>query len=189
MKRLTVDLFNRKSWEDAAREVEALADKVEDAGPVITEKLAEIGKNIAEPAFQNARYAGHNDVTVTVEEIQNGHVVRARGWAAPFIEFGTGIGMGQGYPDDPGRPAGIAGLGEYGQHKGAHPPWGYYGDIGSHPPNGTFVAGAVGSGTTAKSRNGRSLIITHGNRPAAGMAAAAAEVQVNAMSVAKGVLK
>ena len=88
-------------------------------------RLSEIGLQIASARFETAMYDGDNDVSVSVSETTDGVKIVASGQAVCFIEFGSGVAMGYGYPDDQ-KPAGIVGIGEYGKGHGATgKPW-YY---------------------------------------------------------------
>ena len=95
-------------------------------------RLAEEGLQVARIRFQNAQYAGDNDVTVTVEESGNAVLLVARGQSVAFIEFGTGVA----YPE---HPSGLFAHGTYGQGKGSNEKgWVYKGKpgTGSEPVGG-----------------------------------------------------
>ena len=69
-----------------------------------SKKLDELMRRLAEIAMQTAQMSysiggidGNNDVTVTIEPIENGYVVRADGKDVYFLEFGTGLAAGDGY--------------------------------------------------------------------------------------------
>ena len=57
----------------------------------ICKKLADIGADTARTKFSSAKYDGDNDVTVSVESIENGSAIIASGESALFIEFGSGL--------------------------------------------------------------------------------------------------
>ena len=105
-----VNIFDYASVSRAQRNLEEyFADLIEKANE-LCRRLAEIGKVRAELDFSNAIYDGTNDVTVHVEPIDNGYVVRATGGAVMFIEFGAGVyhnGSGS-YPGE--LPPGVVGI-------------------------------------------------------------------------------
>lgn len=181
---VTLNIHASKSVQSVVNALDSYVKGIERLAVELPGRLAEVGAEEARHGFTNAQYAGPDgDVTVTADTHPTSTgavgIVSANGPKVAFIEFGTGIEMGQGYPGE--RPEGIAGLGEYGQHKGANPPWGFYGtEPGRLPPWGTF---------RFKNKNGDTVIITHGNPPAAGMAAAAAEMRNRLVPMAKGMLK
>lgn len=111
-------------------------------------RLAEEGLQVARIRFQNAQYAGDNDVTVTVEESGNAVRLLARGQSVAFIEFGTGVA----YPE---HPSGLFAHGTYGQGKGAN-------------EKGWVYKGKPGTGSTPV--GGKSDVFrTKGNPPAMAM--------------------
>ena len=150
-----VNIFDYASVSRAQRRLdEYYADLIEKANEMCR-RLAEIGKVRAELDFSNAIYDGTNDVTVHVEPIDNGYVVRATGGAVMFIEFGAGVyynGEGS-YPGE--LEPGVVGIGQYGQGRGKNDWWLYPGPPGN--------AGGVPSTTVP------GMTITHGNPPAAAM--------------------
>lgn len=201
MKRaLTFDVFDFRAGKQLLDDLNDMIGNLEKIEAEVPQKLCEKGAEVAQTTYDFATYAGANgEVTVTVDKSGNEASVIATGEKVAFIEFGTGIQMGIGWPSpanvDLPWPDGVAKPGEYGVGFGAHPPWGYYGELGVRPPNGTWVAGERNNRApggynpgTAKTRNGKPLIITHGNRPAAAMAKADAEIRVNYMSVVKEVI-
>ena len=87
--------------------------------------LAEIGLKEASVRFTTAMYDGTNDVSVTLDVINNGYAIVAEGQAVAFIEFGAGVYHNGSEPYPNPRPNGIVGIGEYGQGKGKQKAWGY----------------------------------------------------------------
>lgn len=63
----------------------------------ICKRLAEMGADTARMNFDGAIYDGNPDVAVTVEKIEDGSAIVARGEDVLFIEFGAGIRYA-GYP-------------------------------------------------------------------------------------------
>ena len=99
MPRIDVDIFDYASVSRAARRLdEYTADLIEKANTVC-ERLASMGAVRASLDFARAIYNGKNDVAVTVEPIDNGYAIHARGEAVLFIEFGSGASYGYGHPE------------------------------------------------------------------------------------------
>lgn len=113
----------------AIKELQAYEAWVRQKTAELTERLATIGAMEATVRFSRAYYDGEKDVTVSVEPIPNGWKIVASGQAVCFIEFGAGVYFNGSEPY-PERPAGVAGIGEYGKGKGKQNTWGYYSDSG-----------------------------------------------------------
>lgn len=97
-----VNIFDYASVSMAQRRLdEYVADLIEKANTVC-ERLATIGAVRASLDFSRAIYNGTNDVEVTVEPIDNGYAIHARGNAVLFIEFGSGASYGYGHPEPEG---------------------------------------------------------------------------------------
>ena len=97
-----VNIFDYASVSRAQRRFdEYVADLIEKANTVC-ERLATIGAVRASLDFSRAIYNGTNDVEVTVEPIDNGYAIHARGNAVLFIEFGSGASYGYGHPEPEG---------------------------------------------------------------------------------------
>lgn len=97
-----VNIFDYASVSRAQRRLdEYFADLIEKANTVC-ERLATIGAVRASLDFSRAIYNGTNDVEVTVEPIDNGYAIHARGDAVLFIEFGSGATYGYGHPEPEG---------------------------------------------------------------------------------------
>lgn len=94
-----VNVFDYASVSRAQRRLdEYFADLIEKANTVC-ERLATIGAVRASLDFSRAIYNGTNDVSVSVEPIENGYAIHARGNAVLFIEFGSGASYGYGHPE------------------------------------------------------------------------------------------
>lgn len=91
----------------------------------LIEGLAEIGLREASVRFTTAMYDGTNDVSVRLDETNNGYVIVAEGKAVAFIEFGAGVYHNGSEPYPNPRPDGIVGIGEYGKGHGKRKAWGY----------------------------------------------------------------
>lgn len=97
-----VNIFDYASVSRATRRLdEYFADLIEKANTVC-ERLASMGAVRASLDFSRAIYNGTNDVAVTVEPIDNGYAIHARGNAVLFIEFGSGASYGYGHPEPEG---------------------------------------------------------------------------------------
>lgn len=125
MKTIKVNPYDKESIDRATKELEAYKKLVNTKGREFVRRLAEAGCNVASVRFSLADYDGENDVKVRVTGHGNTLKVVATGQAVCFIEFGSGVARGSGYPEDR-KPEGIVGLGEYGKGRGATgQPW-YY---------------------------------------------------------------
>lgn len=130
----------------------------------LLEGLAEIGIKEASVRFTTAMYDGTNDVSVKLDEANNGYVIVAEGTAVAFIEFGAGVYHNTSEPYPNPRPSGIVGIGEYGQGKGKQTAWGY------------------------KNENDE-LVITRGNPAAMPMWYASEEIKNSVLKVVKEVFR
>lgn len=171
MKIIDIDILDPKSIGRAVRELERYADKLEESEGRIAEAVAEVGVKVVSDIFASAPYAGTKDILVRVESEGKEAEVLATGESVAFLEFGTGVVMGQG-PTLP-RPDGIVGLGQYGKGKGATPPWGYYGFEGDNPPEGTYY------------NEKKDVVITHGNPPAGALMRASIEMESQAEEIVR----
>lgn len=129
---------------------------------MLIERLALIGAKEASVRFTTAMYDGKNDVKVTVEQIENGWVIKAEGESVCFIEFGAGVYHNASEPYPMERPKGVVKIGEYGQGKGNQQAWGFYN------PNGE-------------------LVITRGNPAAMPMYYATVEIEREIQNIAREV--
>lgn len=128
-KTLTIRL-NSKSISSAIKEVRAYKAWVERKTRELAKRLAELGAEEAKVRFAGAQYDGTNDVSVSVKSTDRGFKIVAAGGAVFFIEFGAGVYYNGSEPYPEPRPAGIVGIGEYGQGKGKRKAWGFYDDRG-----------------------------------------------------------
>ena len=62
-------------------------------------RLAEYGELLATVAFDGVQYLGLKDVTVSVEQTDNGYLLLANGETALLLEFGAGVTLGDGHPE------------------------------------------------------------------------------------------
>ena len=152
---VTVNVFDPRDMQLATNEIaEYLADLQMKAN-TICERLASIGAVRASLGFSRAIYQGVNDVQVSVEPIDYGYAIHARGNAVLFIEFGSGAAYGYGHPEP----------GEYGP--GTYPGKGHWDD-----PNGWWFPN---DSVAAQSGSDR-YVHSYGNPPAAAMYDAQQEV-------------
>jgi hypothetical protein len=91
----------------------------------LVEGLAKIGIREASVRFTTAMYDGTNDVSVHLDEINNGYAIVADGKAVAFIEFGAGVYHNGSEPYPNPRPKGVVGIGGYGKGHGKQKAWGY----------------------------------------------------------------
>lgn len=97
-----VNIFDYASVSRATRSLEEYAADLIEKANTVCERLATIGAVRASLDFSRAIYNGTNDVEVTVEPIDNGYAIHARGNAVLFIEFGSGTTYGYGHPEPEG---------------------------------------------------------------------------------------
>ena len=102
MKPIDVNIFDYASVSRATRSLEEYAADLIEKANTVCERLASMGAVRASLDFSRAIYNGTNDVEVTVEPIDNGYAIHARGNAVLFIEFGSGASYGYGHPEPEG---------------------------------------------------------------------------------------
>lgn len=118
--------LNMKSIQAAIDELSEYKARVKRKIEELTSRLAEVGAAEAKVRFASAQYEGDNDAGVSVEPIANGYKIVAAGTSVFFIEFGAGVYYNGTEPYPEPRPAGVVGIGEYGQGKGKRMAWGFY---------------------------------------------------------------
>lgn len=128
-KRTITMKLSTSSIDKAVKELKAYEAWVKQKISELTERLATIGAMEATVRFSRAYYDGEKDSTISVEPIINGWKIIASGQSVFFIEFGAGVYYNGSEPY-PERPAGVSGIGEYGQGKGKQNTWGYYSNSG-----------------------------------------------------------
>lgn len=126
MKTIKINPYDKKSVDAAIKRLNEYKREIAEIKcNELVKRLAEAGREVASMRFDTAEYDGENDVSVYISGDGNSLRVIARGQAVCFIEFGSGVARGGGYPEDR-KPDGIVGLGEYGKGHGATgEPW-YY---------------------------------------------------------------
>lgn len=151
--------IDRASLEAAAKQLDDLASEIKRKGPLICQKLAEIGEARAAMDYAGVHLDGVRDVYVTTEPSDDGYKVVAGGESVLFLEFGAGIRMGYGHPDP------------HGYGPGTYPGKGHW-----DSPIGWWIPKDRGGGHT------------YGNPPAMGMYNASREIRDNAQRVVNEVL-
>ena len=137
-KKITIDALNPADWDKFAIEVETYQDWLRDRSAEFVERLALEGAYVSQMNFDNAVYAGINDVKCMVTNIKAGGdefsaTITANGESVIFIEFGSGIAFANAYQFEYGFAPGSYGLGQGLNSKG----WLYAGPPGDNPPFGT----------------------------------------------------
>ena len=97
MKKITIEP-NPTSINKAIKDIRKLNAEWDRKIDEVTRRLAEIGATKASLGFSRAVYTGDNDVSISVEPIENGYSIIASGEAVLFIEFGSGVTYGYGHP-------------------------------------------------------------------------------------------
>ena len=117
--------LSTKSIGQALKELKAYRNSIESKEKELLDELANIGVREASIRFTTAIYDGVNDSDVTLEAIENGYRIVAKGQAVAFIEFGAGVYHNPSEPYPNPRPEGIVGIGEYGHGYGKRQAWGF----------------------------------------------------------------
>lgn len=146
---------------DAERQIQEYKATLNRKARALAFRLSCLGLEVAKIRFENAEYAGSNDVKCHINQKDKTCIIVAEGKSVAFIEFGTGIHH-NGYGGE--LPPGVGAHGSYGQGKGAGRRWYYYGDPGNA---GTYVDTVPGKGQ---------LNYTDGNEPAMAMWGAVEEM-------------
>lgn len=120
--------LNEQDIERAINELKTYKQEFLRKEKQLLEGLAKIGLKEASVRFTTAMYDGTNDVSVRLDETNNGYSIIADGKAVAFIEFGAGVYHNTSEPYPNARPQGIVGIGEYGKGKGKRKAWGYKND-------------------------------------------------------------
>lgn len=157
MKKITVEL-NTASINRAIKKIRKLDAEWDRKIDEVIRRLAELGATKASLGFSRAVYTGDNDVSISVEPTENGYAIIAAGEAVLFIEFGSGVTYGYGYP----VPI------NYGP--GTYPGKGHWDD-----PNGWYLP---------KDKGGTH---TYGNPPSAAMYQTGKELQQEILRIAREV--
>ena len=122
MKKISFEL-SEQSIDKAIKELKAYQKSVDRKQKLLLERLALIGAQEASVRFSTAIYDGVNDVNVNLRRVKDGWAIVAKGRAVCFIEFGSGVYHNPAEPYPNPRPAGVVGIGQYGQGKGKRQFW------------------------------------------------------------------
>lgn len=167
-RRITIDPLDVQSIDRAIRDLKYYKEDIKIKLHELAQKLAEKGLRVASLSYDQALYAGLNDVNVTCEETQNGYVIKASGTSVLFIEFGTGILN----PEHPQSAEFGYKHGTYGKGLGKKPfGWNYRGERGN-----------IGETT-----NKEGVYHTTGNPPSMSMYNAGKEIKRDLVKIAKEV--
>lgn len=144
-----INMLDSKSIQNAMWELERIKRKTETFAEDLVRKLADRGVDIASYHFENAVYAGTNDVSIGVSFDKNGKSARilASGQSVLFIEFGTGV-YKESAPEEIMniKSGSVLEHGEYGMGKANNPKgWVYVGSTGQNPPGDTKMVGDKGT--------------------------------------------
>lgn len=160
--RIRVNPFDKRSVENAIKQLEQYERDFEVKKAEFARRLAEIGVRVASAGFSTADYDGDNDVVVSLIQTQNGATVVASGETVGFIEFGTGVKNPEW--DNAGMEYTPPKHGTYGKGKGKN-------------PNGWYFTQSPGARATH----------TYGNHPAEAMRTARDEMVEQAIRIAREV--
>lgn len=162
--KIVIDPFDKKSIDNAIKEVKRYKQEFESKEKEFVRRLAELGVSVASTGFAMAYYDGVNDVQVTMEQGGGSAVVTAFGEAVGFIEFGTGV---------------------------KHPEWDASGMEYTPPKHGTYGKGHGKNphGWYFKQSDGASARHTYGNPPAEAMRTARDVMVERVIQIAREVWK
>ncbi len=97
MTHIHIDIFDVKSIKDAEKELTAYSEEFKKKVDELMSRLSELARATAISRYAEGVMDGNTDVTVSIEPIEHGFVLRADGEDVYFLEFGTGTAAGQGY--------------------------------------------------------------------------------------------
>ena len=96
-KSIYVDPYDPATYDAAIKEIKAYKKWVKKKTLELCKKLAELGLEVAQIYFIPEAWNGNTDVTLTVEPLNNGYMLKASGEDVCFMEFGAGVTAGLGY--------------------------------------------------------------------------------------------
>ena len=103
---LTLNWDNRDSITQALKELKEYQKKLYEIEKKFCIELAEIGRKVAQTAYDEFRLAGYEPVVCTVQPTRDGAKLLANSKDVCFIEFGTGVeadgSTHEGYTFSPG---------------------------------------------------------------------------------------
>ena len=153
---------------DAERQIQEHKATLNKKARALAFRLSWLGLEVAKIRFENAEYAGSNDVKCHINQKDKTCTIVAEGKSVALIEFGTGVThQGWGAAGTVGPlplPDNIGEHGTYGKENGKHKRWYYYGESGN-------------AGTPVKEVDGKGqLNYTSGNDAAMAMWGAVEEM-------------
>lgn len=95
VKHIYIDPYDPASYDAAIKEIKAYKRWVHEKSIELCKRLAEIGLSVAQIYFIPSN--GNNDVSLSVEPLNNGYLLKANGEDVCFMEFGAGVTAGLGY--------------------------------------------------------------------------------------------
>lgn len=160
MKSITFDVFDQASINNAARELNAYAKRLNDKARDIAKELAKIGVTLAAIEYSRVPYHGFKDVNLSIEvgPRPNSYAIVASGETVLILEFGAGIKYGFGHPLE----------GQLGMGAGTYP-----GQTHALDRNGWYVP--------------RTREHTYGNPPSMAMYLSAKEIENRVLQVVREV--
>ena len=116
--------LDRDSILNAVKQIKAEKKNIRAMADKLVMLLADEGVAVSAEVYSNAKYDGTNDITVKRVKSKKGYIVRAKGKAVLFIEFGSGtIGYGHPAASKLGMGPSTWSLGENGKGHWNDPPW------------------------------------------------------------------
>ena len=132
---IEVNPFDIRSIRAAQAEIDRYTQWCIEKANELCRRLAEVGANVAGIHFAGGFIDGNDDVTITINPLNDGYEVVASGQSVCFLEFGTGVAAGNGYdtsvlepPVDisPGSWSSTQGKGHFSKHGYWFSPEGHY---------------------------------------------------------------
>lgn len=160
--KIVINPFDKKSINDAIRQVKAYKRDFKKKEREFVKRLAEIGVSVATTGYELADYDGVKDVAVRLVGRGNKVAVVAQGKTVGFIEFGTGV---------------------------KYPEWDNTGMDYTPPKHGTYGAGHGKQpyGWWFNQSEGAEARHTYGNQPAEAMLTARNDIVEKVTQVAREV--
>ena len=97
IKEISLDPYDPASYDAAIKEIKAYKKWAKEKVNELCRRLAEIGLQVAQVYFVPGAWNGGDDVSLSVEQVRNGFILKASGESVCFMEFGAGMTAGLGY--------------------------------------------------------------------------------------------
>lgn len=97
IKEISLDPYDPASYDAAIKEIKAYKKWAKKKVNELCRRLAEIGIRVAQVYFVPGAWNGGDDVSLSVEQVRNGFILKASGESVCFMEFGAGMTAGLGY--------------------------------------------------------------------------------------------